>query len=342
VNRDDALRVGIAGAGLRGRLYARALRRDPCVEVIGLCDISATTAARARADLGLPVYETHETLLGKRPDALIVATPDFAHTAPAVAAAEAGCHLMIEKPLATTIADARRIAETVHAAGVQCMVAFENRWNPAFSDLRRRITAGELGRIVSQNAILNVTRSVPTQMIGWAARTSPLWFQMSHTLDLAGWLAGSDPVRVSALGSSGRLAAEGVDALDAVQALVELADGSTATLESSWLLPESMPSFADFRHHVIGARGSAFVDQLDQTLRVATGRLEFPRTLVTDVGDEPQGFPVLMIRQFARDLLEGRDVSPGVDDGLLVTRALVAIEESLRGEGLATVELSQV
>jgi predicted dehydrogenase len=286
-------------------------------------------AADARAELGLPVHDSHDALLEESPDAFIVATPDFAHAAPAIAAARAGCHLMVEKPLATTVDDARRIAEAVHTAGVQCMVAFENRWNPALAGVQARVSSGELGRIVSQHAVLNVTRAVPTAMLGWAARTSPLWFQMSHILDLASWLTGARPVRVTAVGSRGHLASEGIDTLDAVQALVELADGSTASLESGWLLPESMPSFADFRYQVIGENGSAFVDQLDQTLRVAGERFTFPRTLALDVGGEPQGFPAWMVGQFAGDLLAGRAVRPTVDDGVAVTRALAAIEQSL-------------
>jgi predicted dehydrogenase len=323
------LRVGIAGAGLRGRLYARALRRVDAVEVVGLCDADPAAAAVANAALELPVHTMLEALLERPPDALIIATPDFAHAEPAVAAAQAGCHLMVEKPLATTVEDARRIADAVRSAGVQCMVAFENRWNPAFSTLRARVASGELGRIVSQTAILNVTRSVPTGMIGWAARTSPLWFQMSHTIDLASWLAASRPVRLSAVGSCGHLASLGLDGLDSVQALVEFADGSTACLESGWLLPDSMPSFADFRYQVIGERGHASIDQLDQTLRVASDRLTFPRTLALEVEGEPQGFPTWMVTQFVNDLLAGRMVGPTIDDGVAVTRALAAIERSI-------------
>jgi predicted dehydrogenase len=120
-----------------------------------------------------------------------------------------------------------------------------------------------------------------------------------------------------------------MDTWDVVQALVEFADGSTASLESNWLLPESMPSFADFRYHVVGADGAAFVEQLDQTFRVATDKLTFPRTLAVEVGGEPQGFPAWMAAQFANDLLAGRELSPGADQGVAVTRVLCAIEESL-------------
>lgn len=323
------LRVGVVGAGLRGRMYARVLRRVAGVEVIGLCDPSARVAREAEAALGLPVMAAHPELLARDLDAVVVATPDFAHAEPAVDAAAAGCHLMIEKPLAMSTEDAQAIADAVEASGRECLVAFENRWNPAFSQLRERIGAGELGRVVFQSAVLNTTRFVPTGMLGWAARTSPLWFQMAHTLDLVTWLAGSPVASVAAVGSRGALADEGVDTWDVVQALVTLEDGSTASLESSWVLPESMPSFADFRFEVVGERGAAFVDQLDQTLRVAGERLTFPRTLALEVAGRPEGFPAWMATQWAEDLLAERPLRPGVEDGLASTRALCAIEESL-------------
>jgi predicted dehydrogenase len=205
IRPDASLRVAIAGAGIRGRLYAKVLRGIAGVEVVGLCDPSPNVAEAAHAELGLPVVTSHHELLGKRPDAFIVATPDFAHVEVAVDAAGAGCHLMVEKPLAMTVEDATTIADVVSRAGRQCLVAFENRWNPAFSGIKERVDSGELGPVVSQSAVLNVSRLVPNQMIGWAARTSPIWFQMSHTLDLAMWLSGQDPVRVSAVGGRGRL-----------------------------------------------------------------------------------------------------------------------------------------
>jgi predicted dehydrogenase len=329
-NRSDAgLRVVVAGAGIRGRLYSKVLRRIAGVEVIGLCDPSPRVADAARAELGLPVVASHHELLDNGPDAVIVATPDFAHVEVAVDAAGAGCHLMVEKPLAMSVEDATVIADAVRQAGRQCLVAFENRWNPAFSGIKERVGSGELGPVVSQSAVLNVSRLVPNQMIGWAARTSPIWFQMSHTLDLAMWLSGQDLVRVSAVGGRGLLGRDDMDTWDLVQALVEFADGSTASLESNWVLPESMPSFADFRYHVVGADGAAFVEQLEQTFRVASDRMTFPRTLALEIDGEPQGFPAWMATQFANDLLAGRELSPGAADGVAVTRALCAIEESL-------------
>jgi predicted dehydrogenase len=329
-NRPEAgLRIAVAGAGIRGRLYSKVLRRVAGVEVIGLCDPSSRVADAARSELELPVVASHHELLDKQPDAVIVATPDFAHVEVAVDAASAGCHLMVEKPLAMTAEDATTIADAVSRAGRQCLVAFENRWNPAFAGIKERVESGELGPIISQTAVLNVSRLVPNQMIGWAPRTSPIWFQMSHTLDLAMWLSGQEPVRVSAVGARGRLGRDDMDTWDVVQALVELADGSTVSLESNWVLPESMPSFADFRYHVVGADGAAFVDQLEQTFRVASDTLTFPRTLAVEVGGEPQGFPAWMATQFANDLLAGRELSPGAADGVAVTRALCAIEESL-------------
>lgn len=329
MSNQSKLRVGIVGAGIRGTLYARALRRVPNVEVIGLCDLSEPVARAAEERLALPVGASHQELLAGEPDAVIVATPDFAHVAPAVDAAAAGCHLMIEKPLATTVEDAQAIADAVAAAGRQCLVAFENRWNPAFAQLHDRVAAGEMGRLVSQTAVLSTTRWVPTEMLGWAGKSSPLWFLMPHTLDLAMWLANSRPVRVSAMGHRGLLEEQGIDTWDVVHGIVELADGSLVNLEASWVLPDALPSVVDFRYQLAGTDGAAYVDQFDQGLLVAADGVSLPRNLVTEVRGEPQGFPVWMVTEWAVSLLAGIPLGPTAADGLDVTRALEALDQSL-------------
>lgn len=264
------MRIGIAGCGIRGQLFARALAGEPGVEVVGMCDPSAGARERAAAVYGGPILDSHGELIARGLDALIVATPDFAHRAVAVDAAAAGLQLMIEKPIATSAEDAEAIVAAVEAAGVSCFVAFENRWNPAFRKLRRAVEAGELGDIVSVTAVLSNTYFVPTQMLSWAASSSPAWFLMPHVLDLATWIVGADPQTVVARGRRGELAARGIDTWDAVHALFELGGSAVANLRTEWVLPEGRPSIVDFRVDVTGTRGSFSIDNSDQGVHAAT------------------------------------------------------------------------
>ncbi len=324
------LRIGIIGAGTRGRMYLRALRTVPGVEVTAVADASLPTAEAIARDLGVRTYPSHTALFnGERLDAVVIATPDFAHRTPALDAARAGLHLLIEKPLASTVEDATAIRDAVDTAGVQCMVAFENRWNPAFVRARAAIDSGTVGDVVAQSAHLSNTYTVPLSMLAWSAQSSPGWFLMPHTVDLAIWLSGKRPARVYATGFRGQLARRGIDTWDGIHALLTFEDGTSATLESLWVLPESMPSVVDFKYRLIGSDAALYIDQQDQGLWYAGERLEFPATSVLDVDGTPQGFPSWMAITFARNLLAGKALSPGVDHGLLVTQVVQAIHESL-------------
>jgi len=320
--------IGIVGAGLRGRLFAEALHAQPDVAVVGLAEPSIKVAEEARVATGLPVTASHTELLEKfDPDAVIVATPDFAHREIAVAVAEAGKHLLIEKPVATNLDDARAIAAAVHHAGVRCLVGFENRWNPHV--VQAKAAMESLGEPITASATLSNSYFVPTSMLSWAAKTSPAWFLMPHTVDLILWLTGGRPVSVSAVGSRGVLAKRGVDTWDVVHALLTLDDGSTATLSSAWTLPDAGDGIVDFRFQVIGTEGSVTADLSHQGLTVVSDKYRSAWPVSGRIGRSQVGPAVWMVQDFAAGLVDGGELGPDIDDGVLVTEIICAIEESI-------------
>lgn len=320
--------IGIVGAGLRGRMFAEALEGQPNVTVIGLAEPSATVAEEARAATGLPVTASHSELLGAfDPDAVIVATPDFAHRQIAVDVADAGKHLLIEKPVATTMDDARAIAAAVHRAGVRCLVGFENRWNPHV--VQAKAAMANLGRPITASATLSNSFFVPTTMLSWAAQSSPAWFLLPHTLDLVLWLTGRKPEAVSAVGSRGVLAQRGIDTWDVVHALVTFDDGSTATLSSAWTLPDAGDGIVDFRFQVIGTEGSVTADLSHQGLTVVSDKHRSVWPVSGRIGRSQVGPAVWMVQNFAAGLVDGGDLGPGIDHGVLVTQIICAIEDSI-------------
>lgn len=324
------LRVGIVGAGLRGRMFTSALRGQPGVEVVALADPSERVAESARRETGLPVVPSHRDLLGDvDPDAVVVCTPDFAHREAAVDVADAGKALLVEKPLATTLEDARAIHDAVTAAGVPALVGFENRWNPHVVRTLAAVEAGSLGAPITASAVLSNACSVPTTMLSWAARSSPAWFLMPHTVDLVCALTGQRPEEVLAVGSRGVLAARGVDTWDVVHALVRLSGGATASLTSAWVLPDATDGVVEFRFSVVGTQGSASADLSHQGLTVVTDKLRSEWPLGGRIGTADVGAAPWMAQHFARSLLDGTAVGPGVDQGLLVTETICAVERSL-------------
>ena len=157
----------------------------------------------ARQTYGCAVYDGFEAMYRAGGlDAVVIVLPDFLHREPVVKAAEAGLHVLVEKPFATNVADADAMVRAIDKAGVKCMVEFFNRWSPPFAKARDLLQAGQLGELIAFHLELNDAISVPTEMLAWSAQSSPAWFLMSHTADLAFWITGKRPEAVQGAASS--------------------------------------------------------------------------------------------------------------------------------------------
>ncbi|MGB3330716.1 MAG: Gfo/Idh/MocA family oxidoreductase [Thermomicrobiales bacterium] len=334
------LKIAIVGAGLRGRMYATALADLPEVEVVRFVEPSSRVADAAWRETGIPTLPSHDELLAQVTfDAAIVATPDFAHHDPAVALAHAGKHLLVEKPLAMTVPEAHAIRDAVTHGGGTCLVGFENRWNPHILTTRRAIEDGAIGRVTTSSATLANSYFVPEQMLSWAAKSSPVWFLMPHTVDMLLWFTGRQVRSVSAVASRGVLAARGIATVDVVHALLTWDDGTTSSLTSSWVLPDGRDAIVDFRYEVIGTEGAVAGDPIHQGLTVTTDRRHAQGTLAGRIGVSQVGAPIWMAQQWATNLLAGEATGPGVDQGVRVTEIIAAIEQSF-GAGGAPVTLA--
>lgn len=328
----EAVNIGIIGGGIRGSMFARGIRENPAANLVALCDPSQPTRAKAAADHSIPVFESVESMVQAHPEitAVIVATPDFAHRDAAVFCAAKGLDLMIEKPLATTVEDAAAINDAADASGARVMVGFENRWNTRFEAVRNLVQNGSNGTVVNQFINLNDTIFVPTKMLSWAAKSSPAWFLMPHSLDLAIWIGGAVPTSVSAQGSKTVLAGIGVDTWDSITATFTMSDGSYVVLNSSWILPESAPAVFDFRYEIQTSNSAFHIDGATHGItHLSPTSNSWPQLGVTERNGRITGVPVDMVNSFV-DFLNGTntDVPQGVD-GFLITQAIAAVHESL-------------
>ncbi len=341
-----ALRVGIVGMGIRGRMYAAICRQLAGAELVGLCDVSQAARAAGQDEFGVPGFAEVEGMCRQcRPQAVVVATPDPEHVAPAVAAARAGCHLLIEKPLAISLAEARAIADAVERSSVKAMVAFENHWNPVLEAMKQSAGADELGAMVSCHFQLDDRIDVPTAMLSWSGRSSPGWFLMAHTVELAGWIAGQRPVRASAIGHRGVLSARGIDTLDAIHAILEFDGGMVGSFSSCWVLPESLPLVYQFRCEMVGRSGSMRADLTDQMLHKATaglgpaqaGRYEHPSTIGVTMSGLATSPPARMFADFISALAGGAPLPCPLEDSLVNVAAIAAVHESIEARQPAEV-----
>jgi predicted dehydrogenase len=331
--------VGIVGGGIRGGLFARAIQENPLGQLIAVCDSSPRARDTVASKHDVPGYASVGEMLIAHPEltAAVIATPDFAHKEAAIACAAAGLDLMIEKPLATSTSDAEAIIEAAAAGGARIMVGFENRWNPRFSAVRELLKTPDSGSVLNQIISLNDTVFVPTKMLSWAAKSSPAWFLMPHSLDLAMWLGGARPISVHAVGVKRVLPALGVDTWDCISATFVMDDGSTSVLHSSWILPQTAPAVYDFRYELQTSTDAFYIDVSNQGItHYSQDRVSWPQWGVTERAGRIGGVPVDMVNDFI-DFVRGSVTTvPTATQGLIVTHAIEAVHRSLEnGESVS-------
>ena len=324
------IKVGVIGAGIMGSMHAEAYSQNPCADLVAVCDIVAEKAEKvAKRFKAKAHYTDYEEMIEKEElDAVAVATPDFAHADPVIAALKAGLHVIVEKPLATTLEDADRIVEAVKQSGCWLMVNYGNRMRPQHRKVKQMIDDGELGKPIHAYAKLMNSLYVPMKMLSWSSRSSPTWFLMSHMVDMIRWWFNSEAVKVYASKTEGVLASMGIETHDTMSAIVEFENGATATFETAWILPNSLPSNVDHRIELIGTKGFVKIDQLNQGLEVYADVVRYPSSGTTDLGYKRVGWWFESVNYFIHCLENNIKPEPDENDGRAVTKILLAIIES--------------
>jgi predicted dehydrogenase len=327
------LRVAVVGAGIMGRTHASVVADYHRAHLTAICSRNAERAgALARAYAAPLVFTDYRDLLSSpEVDAVIIATPDFAHHDIAVAAAHAGKHMLVEKPLATDLAEADSIVAAVETAGVVGSTLFNHRWIPAYYQAKQRIVAGDLGRPRMAYARKNDTIYVPTEMISWADQTTSAWFLSAHDIDLVTWYFADEAVEAHASGVRGVLSGQGIDTYDAIQAQVRYRSGAIATFESCWIYPNTFPTMVDSWVAITCEQGVIHMDRKEEQIQVAgPQRFEFPRNLLLlDLTGHPQGSVRHAITHWIDCALDGATPLVTLRHARHVTAILTAIHRSL-------------
>ena len=324
----------VIGAGLWGSMHVRTYAKHPEVELVAVCDANEARLKEITTEFGVKGYKDYNDMLASEPDivAVSVATPDFTHREPAVAVAKAGKHLLVEKPIATTVADGEAIIAAAKEAGVKLMVDFHNRWNPPFNLAKVALEAGELGDPQLLYGRLNNVIYVPTQMLKWASRSSTLWFTGSHLIDLMCWLVDDEAERVYSVSRSKVLTALGVDTPDFFETVIEFKGGTVAVAENCWILPNSDPGAIDFKMQIVGSKGALQIDPTHhRAISKHTDKPTFPDVLIMPtIFDQLKGFATESIKYFADCVIHDMPVIGTGEEGLAVTQIICAAMESAK------------
>jgi len=323
------VRVGVVGLGIWGQNHALAYSDYHRCELSVVCDLDKDRAQELGGRYNCDWTTSVEELASSDVEAFSIVTPDFAHFEPANALLEAGKHVIVEKPLATTVADAKAMVATAAKAGTKFMVDFHARWHPLFMGAKAYVEKGELGEPLMAYARLSDTIHVPTEMLPWAGRSGPEWFLFPHTMDIVRWLFGREPVEVYAKGYRGVLDGMGIPCWDAIHALVEFTGGAFCTFETSWIVPATYSNVVDNRLTLYGEKGGLEIRN-EPNLWAFTDRFHTPFSSesVTRYG-KAWGFQYEPIRYFVDCIADGHTPEVSGRDGLMVTAMIEATLRSL-------------
>lgn len=321
-----------------GARYAKVLTDYEVADLCAVCDLDERKAAQVAAEYGLSsVHANAGTMLATEDlDAVVVATPDFAHREPVEACLAAGMHVLCEKPLATTQNDCEAMLAAVERSGRKFMVNYGNRHRMNAQRIKQILDAGELGPLKHVYIRLN-EKLAKTATIDWLERTSPTWFLLSHCVDTVRWLTGAEFTEVCAREVYGAVQETlGVRTPDVVSVLGTLANGATIALESAWILPDAYLSPVDFQIELLGARGCIQADLFPHDLQCSaaqrSGAVDYSSDVAGPLG-KVQGWWAESVRYFADCLEKGVAPTPSVRDGYAATQVLLAIDEAVRTRG---------
>ena len=265
------LRVGIIGVAWPGQRHIEGYQKNANVRITALADVNTALAEQVKADYtvaGARVFADYREMLeADLVDAVSICTPNFLHAPMAIDALRAGKHVLLEKPLAHSLAEGERLAtEAAAHPELTFMIAFNNRYRPDSILLKRQIDDGELGHIYY--AKTGWLRGAGEFFLrGWFVRHEqsgggPLIDLGVHMLDLALWFMGN-PRPVSVTGavyheftdfmreSSGA----DVDVEDLATAFVKLDNGATIVLDVSWI--SHIEEGHDVYTQLFGSKGGA-------------------------------------------------------------------------------------
>lgn len=325
------LRIGLIGAGQVAEKHAAAFAANPAAELVGVADPHLARAKSLALRHGATAHSSYEALLDAEPlDAVSVCVPHDLHLPVALAAVDAGLHLLMEKPIANTLEEADEMIAATKRASVRMMIGFVHRFRPEVLEARRLLADGLLGTpTTALDAFCSFGGPHPPAWVWSSARAGGgvLMYGGIHAIDRLLWLLDARIVSVTA--RTHHSFGFG-DVEDGMCAMLELESGATAVLiENS--VPYGRPG--GWRTELFGDQGAIRI-QTGEWVEVTTAT----NTFTVQAHDE-EHFQ-REIDEFVAAVLEDREPSVPASAGRDALAVALAIYESASRKTTVTVTSS--
>lgn len=322
-----SLKAAVIGVGSMGRNHARVYRELAETELVAVADPNPQVAEGVARDQQARAYGDYRAMLAAElPDIVSVVVPTEQHFEVATAALEAGCHVLVEKPITSTVEQGLGLIAHAEALGRQLMVGHIVRFDPAVQELKRRLDANELGRIFQ----------VRSQRLGpFPARVRDVGVVIdlaTHDVDITSYVTGQPIVRVYAetqreIHSSHE---------DLLIGTLRLASGAVGLLEINWLTPTKTRTLT-----ITGERGMFVVDYLMQDLYYYENQEALPISWdqISMIKGVSEGrmirYPInkmeplkIELQAFAQSIIAGAPAPVSGREGLAALRTALALVRS--------------
>ncbi|WP_163509129.1 Gfo/Idh/MocA family protein [Fodinicola acaciae] len=296
------MKVGVLSlAHIHAPGYVKLLAARPDVTLA----IADPGGAEMAESAGAEFHSTYESLLAAKPDAVVVCAENTRHRALVELAAAAGAHVLCEKPLATSTADAVAMIDACEKAGVALMTAFPVRFSPAFQSVRNLVSSGSLGDVIA--AVGTNNGKLPPDEYGWFTEPElsgggAMIDHIVHVADLLEALFSARPATVYAQSNRITYAHQARVETGGI-VTVQYDNGLKATIDCSWNRPPAFPTWGGLTLELVGTAGIVDVDPFAQAVTgFADGAVHYAW------GDD---LDALMLEEFLSATAAGRAPQPG-------------------------------
>ncbi len=279
------LGIAVVGAGRIGSLRARLAADYPAVNFIAVADADPARARDLAQRIGAQFHSGDNLAAISRPevDAVVVATSEGEHVQPVMQALERGKAVLVEKPIALTLAEADRIVAEAEKRKASLRVGYSRRYKDRYLIAKEQVRQGRVGKIVGASARVFNSRSQAFAMLERNPGATPVVDALTYYVDLVNWLLeGAQVTEVFARGQKGVLKAAGHDADDVNWAILTYSDGAIVNLGVSYALPEKYPALGHAaRVEVLGTEGVMILDD-DHTDQLMYSEKGVPHVYLPD------------------------------------------------------------
>ena len=360
------LKAGIVGCGgIANAKHLPAMKKNGHFEIVAFCDLIEERAVKAKAEYGTEdarVYTDYQELVREELDVVYVLTPNSAHAPVTIAALRAGKHVMCEKPMAKTYAEAKAMVEAARETGKILTIGYQNRYRGDSQYLKRACESGDLGEIYYAKAHAIRRRAVPTWGVFLDAEKQgggPLIDIGTHALDLTLWMMDNyEPASVtwkesprsidtSVTGSVFRKLADQKETgnawgdwdpevftvEDSAFGFIKMKNGATIQLEASWAL--NSLEVDEAKTSLCGTKAGADMKDGLRINRVQYGRqcVEKPDLAAGGVDffdGAAESVQEVEQRVFYDAIVNGKPLTVEPEQALVVTQILEAVYESAK------------